>query len=326
MIIIRIIVLFLFLLFVESYSTFHISKTNNSINNLNTKQCNETTHTKYEFLPQNVKHSDETLSFSSKEKNKITFGKKQSFFPNETTHIKYEFLPSASLMAGLSPSGLPYTTKQCNETLSFSSKEKDKITFGKKQSFFPNETLFNLYRSLLCFYFSLYALENTLNNLDGFINPFNFTNDNIKDISKWFLAYLVVDIYKMVWNKSVRWDLYTHHILGIIIYSTSFYYNNTCFLHSFGLLAESISIVSGIDSLYIENNELEKSKKCKIYRKNIIKYIRQPLWIYGLLITLYNADELSNFMFYNGIITSITMICLDIYWEKKCDKIINENT
>jgi len=29
----------------------------------------------------------------------------------------------------------------CIETLSFSSKEKDKITFGKKQSFFPNETI-----------------------------------------------------------------------------------------------------------------------------------------------------------------------------------------
>jgi hypothetical protein len=33
---------------------------------------NETTHTKYEFLLQNVKHSDETLSFSSKEKDNIT--------------------------------------------------------------------------------------------------------------------------------------------------------------------------------------------------------------------------------------------------------------
>jgi hypothetical protein len=60
---------------------------------------------------------DETLSFSSKEKDKITFGKKQSFFPNETTHTKYEFLPSASLMAGLSPSGLPQNVKQWNETL-----------------------------------------------------------------------------------------------------------------------------------------------------------------------------------------------------------------
>ena len=259
MIIIRIIVLFLFLLFVENYSTYHILKT------------------------QNVKHSDEN-------------------------HL-----------------GLPCTAKQCNETLSFSSKEKDKITLGKKQSFFPNETLFNLYRSLLCLYFSLYALENTLNNLDGFTNPFHFTNDNIKDISKWFLAYLIVDICKMVCIKSVRWDLYTHHILGIIIYSTSFYYNNTCFLHSFGLLAESISIISGIDSIYIDNKELDKSKKCKLYRKNIIKYIRQPMWIYGLLITLYNADDISNFMFYNGLITSIAMICLDIYWERKCNKIINEN-
>jgi hypothetical protein len=60
---------------------------------------------------------DETLSFSSKEKDKITFGEKQSFSPNETTHTKYEFLPSASLMAGLSPSGLPQNVKQCNETL-----------------------------------------------------------------------------------------------------------------------------------------------------------------------------------------------------------------
>ena len=30
-----------------------------------------------------------------------------------------------------------------HETLFFSSKEKDKITFGKKQSFFPNETVNN---------------------------------------------------------------------------------------------------------------------------------------------------------------------------------------
>jgi hypothetical protein len=57
-----------------------------------------------------------------------------------TTHTKCEFLPSTSLMAGLSPSGLPYTAMQCNETLTFSSQEKDKITLGKKQSFFPNET------------------------------------------------------------------------------------------------------------------------------------------------------------------------------------------
>jgi len=291
MIIIRIIILFLFLLFVESYSTFHISKTNNSINDLDVKQSfspNETTLSEREFLPCTAKQCNETLSFSSKEKDKITLGKKQSFSPNETTLSEREFLP--------------FTAKQCNETL------------------------FNLYRSLLCFYFSLYALENTVNNLDGFTDPFNFTNDNIKDISKWFLAYLIVDICKMVYIKSVRLDLYTHHILGIIIYSTSFYYKNTCFLHSFGLLAESISIISGIDSMYMDNNDLDKSKKCKLYRKNIIKYIRQPMWIYGLLITLYNADDISNFMFYNGLITSIAMICLDIYWERKCDKIINENT
>jgi uncharacterized protein YchJ len=36
-----------------------------------------------------MKHSDETLYFSSKEKDKITFGKKQSFFPNETQRWFY---------------------------------------------------------------------------------------------------------------------------------------------------------------------------------------------------------------------------------------------
>ena len=37
--------------------------------------------------------TSETLSFSSREKDKITFGEKQSFSPNETTHTKYVFLP-----------------------------------------------------------------------------------------------------------------------------------------------------------------------------------------------------------------------------------------
>jgi len=36
-----------------------------------------------------MKHSDETLYFSSREKDKITFGKKQSFFPNETQRWFY---------------------------------------------------------------------------------------------------------------------------------------------------------------------------------------------------------------------------------------------
>ena len=65
----------------------------------------------------NTEHFDplyETLSFSLKEKDKITLEKKQSFFPNETTHTKYEFLPQ--------------NVKHLDETLSFSLKEKDKIT------------------------------------------------------------------------------------------------------------------------------------------------------------------------------------------------------
>jgi hypothetical protein len=60
-------------------------KSNNENSNLiNTKSINSR-------IEQEV--CNETLSFSSKEKDKITFGKKQRFFTNETTHTKYEFLP-----------------------------------------------------------------------------------------------------------------------------------------------------------------------------------------------------------------------------------------
>ena len=61
-------------------------------------------------------------------------------YDNETTRSKNEFLPSASLMAGLSPLGVPQNVKHSDETLPFSSKEKDKITLGEKLSFSPNET------------------------------------------------------------------------------------------------------------------------------------------------------------------------------------------
>jgi hypothetical protein len=49
----------------------------------------ERTHTQYESLPCTGLQCNETLAFSSKEKDKITLGKKQNFFPNETTHTTY---------------------------------------------------------------------------------------------------------------------------------------------------------------------------------------------------------------------------------------------
>lgn len=193
----------------------------------------------------------------------------------------------------------------------------------KKYSF---DTKFNIYRSLMCLYFTLFSFENTINNItNGYNNPFNFKYDGFTDISTWFISYLLLDIIIMIWIKNTRWDLYLHHMWCLCSYIMAFYYDKIGFFFSFLLINEAISIVSGIDSLYMEDKELLKSKKCKLYRKYIIKYIRLPVWIIILLGSLYYINELPQLVYWNGILTSCLMIYLDKYWEKKCDKIINLN-
>jgi len=72
----------------------------------------------------------------------------------------------------------------------------------------------------------------------------------------------------------------------------------------------------------MEEKDMEKSKQCKLYRKNVIKYLRLPVWIITLLVTLHQSHKLPTIMFWNGILTSGLMIWLDRFWEQKCDKVI----
>jgi hypothetical protein len=189
---------------------------------------------------------------------------------------------------------------------------------------YSSDTKFNFYRSLMCMFFSLYSLDNTINNIGpGYAKPFDFKTNEFIDISEWFVAYLILDIGKMAWMKNTRWDLYVHHIWCLTTYGIAHHYGKIGFLANLVLVAESISIVSGVDAQFLEDKELDKSKACKVYRKNIIKYLRQPLWVFGLLITLYNAHSLPSVMFWNYILGSLLLIYLDRYWEKKCDKVIN---
>ena len=45
---------------------------------------------------------------------------------------------------------------------------------------YKQETKFNVYRSLMCLYFSLYSLEITVNNFtEAYGKPFNFVNEEI---------------------------------------------------------------------------------------------------------------------------------------------------
>ena len=193
-----------------------------------------------------------------------------------------------------------------------------------KLSNFSSDTKFNFYRSLMCLFFSLYSLDNTVNNLvSGYIEPFDYKFEGFEDISQWFVSYLILDIGKMAWMKSTRWDLYVHHLWCLSTYLIGMYYDKIGFFYSFVLISEAISIVGGIDSLYMEEKAMDKSKTCKIYRKNIIKYLRLPIWIITLLIILHHKHNIPDLIFWNGLISSGLMIWLDRYWEQKCDKVID---
>jgi hypothetical protein len=177
----------------------------------------------------------------------------------------------------------------------------------------------------MCLYFSFYSLEIIINNLFNNIdNILFFKNDEIIDIIEWFKAYLILDVFYMIFNKSKRWDLYIHHIWCLINFIIANYYNCCGFSHVFVLINESISIVSGIDSFAMENNNMNLSKYYKKIRINIIKYIRRPIWIISIFLILYNKNKLNIFIYYHSLLTCIIMLYLDYYWYKKCVKVLNK--
>jgi hypothetical protein len=193
----------------------------------------------------------------------------------------------------------------------------------KKLDKYTIDTKFNIYRSLMCIYFSLYSLELSINYLpDAYGSPFDFKNDEMVELQEWFISYLILDIEKMIMIGNTRWDLYVHHIWCLISFWIAQMYDKCGYFHIFLLINESISIVSGIDSIYLEENKKYESMMCKKYRKNIIKFIRLPIWILVLLTTIHHRKDLPSVLFWNGLFTSALMIFLDRYWESKCDKVI----
>ena len=129
---------------------------------------------------------------------------------------------------------------------------------------YKTETKFNIYRSLMCIYFSLYSLELSVNYFDdAFQNSFIFSNENIIDLSDWFISYLIIDIEKMIITKNTRIDLYIHHIWCLGSFLIAKYYNQIGYAYIFLLINESISIVTGLDSIFLEENKA-KTNKLKI--------------------------------------------------------------
>lgn len=190
---------------------------------------------------------------------------------------------------------------------------------------YSDSTKFSIYRSLMCIILAGFSLQNSVNHFKlGFNNPFT-PHDDFTEIHNVFIAYIIFDLLKITFDKNKkRLDLYIHHIwcLGSFLVAKKF---NMCgYFHSLLLFNEIISVVSGIDSMALEDKEFKFSSKLKEFRKIVIQYIRLPLWIVLFLVTLKFSNRMPNILWWNGMSTIIIMILLDRHWEKKCDKVINK--
>ena len=143
---------------------------------------------------------------------------------------------------------------------------------------YSNEIKFNIYRSLMCITFTCIGINIMVEHFgNGLVHPFSFQHDTITEAFNLFMTYLVVDVIYMISSKNKRIDLYVHHILIIIGLTISNYTNCFGYIQSIVLICESLSIVSGIDSMAIEDKDNKLSYYCKKFRKNIIKSQRSLL-------------------------------------------------
>jgi hypothetical protein len=205
--------------------------------------------------------------------------------------------------------------------------------FSKLVYYYPglkkynHKTRFNFYRSLMCMYFFLNSSELMINNFyNGFSSPILYKNKLFNDITNWFVSYLIYDLLIIFINKNKRMDLIIHHIFCLFIYSFSKVFNQCNYIFVILLLAEVMSVVTGIDSIAKEDNNLKLSCKLKKFRIFIIRNIRIPIWIFSLLIVIrFNKHFKNKFLWYLCTFGPLVMIYLDNYWENKCRKFLRVN-
>ena len=198
------------------------------------------------------------------------------------------------------------------------------ISIYPKLSNYTPEIKFSIYRSMMCITFSIMGLNILINNFTCMKNPFSFTNDAMMEIFQLFTAYLILDFIQMIATKCKRYDLYIHHIVCMCALFISHITNSFGYIHSILFIAESLSVISGIDNMAIHDNDMELSYYCKKIRKTIITYVRYPLWVLLILTTIYFTNNIPNLLWYNCLATGISMLTLYHHWKKKCNKVINK--
>lgn len=202
------------------------------------------------------------------------------------------------------------------------SKVINKIPDLKK---YDDDVRFNMYRSLMCLTFTILSFYCFIKHIKmGYSFPYEYHTPEFTELQELFIAYIIYDLYYMVKNKKGRKDLYIHHIFVLIVTLLYIVSGYGGWLVSVLIFCEIISVVSGIDRIAMIDGNMKESMIYKKIRKNIIKFIRLPIWIVLFLFNTKYIGRLPNYLVYTGYITVFVMLNLDRYWEKKCDKVISK--
>ena len=204
-------------------------------------------------------------------------------------------------------------------------------TFSKVIYKFPeldkydDDVKFNMYRSLMCLIFTILSFYCFTKHLKmGYTFPFEYHTPEFSELLELFISYIIYDLYYMVKNNMGRKDLYIHHIFILIVTLLFVGSGYGAWLSSTIIFCEIISVVSGIDRIAMIENNMRESMIYKKIRKNIIKFVRLPIWIILFLFITRYIGRLPNYIILTGYLTVFVMLNLDRYWEKKCDKVINK--
>lgn len=202
------------------------------------------------------------------------------------------------------------------------SKVINKIPDLKK---YDDDVRFNMYRSLMCLTFTILSFYCFIKHIKmGYSFPYEYHTPEFTELQELFIAYIIYDLYYMVKNKKGRKDLYIHHIFVLIVTLLYIVSGYGGWLVSVLIFCEIISVVSGIDRIAMIDGNMKESMIYKKIRKNIIKFIRLPIWIVLFLFNTKYIGRLPNYLIYMGYISVFVMLNLDRYWEKKCDKVISK--
>ena len=199
------------------------------------------------------------------------------------------------------------------------------ITIIPELKKYNSDIKFNFYRSIMCLIFTILSFYSTIKNCKmGFSFPYEYHTNEFTELHEIFIAYLIYDLIIMIKTKCKRKELYFHHIFIFIVWFIYKNYGYAGWLISMIIFCEILSVVSGIDRVAMYENKMEESMVYKKIRKNIIKFIRLPIWIIVFLFTTKYIGRIPKVLTYAGYIAVFTMLYLDRYWEKKCDKVISK--